>query len=242
MKLKALGKGERPAQRSWLARWEVRVKLVTCLAVAFLLVPVKNPGALLGYALFLFALLFLAKLSLRKILTRLLMLFPFLTFLAVPVLLGGGLPPSPERVEVVLLLTLKAVCTVFLLFIIIFTQPVQLIFNGMGHMRLPDKLVSVLFLSWRYVFLFWEKLAQTYKALRSRLFQGGVNRRAYQVYGEIIGGLFVKSIDSSERVYKAMLSRGYTGKSVVAAAEKITAWDLFKSAAMLTSAVLLHFI
>jgi cobalt/nickel transport system permease protein len=171
-----------------------------------------------------------------------LLLLPFLIFLSVPVLLGGGWPPAAARVELVLLLVLKAVCTVFLLIIIIFTQPIQAIFNGIGHMKLPDKLVSVLFLSWRYVFLFWDKLSQTYRALSARLFQGGLNTRSYKTYGEIIGGLFVKSIDSSERVYKAMLSRGYTGKNVVAASEKVTCLDLVKSIFMLTSAAALYFI
>lgn len=241
MKLKQLDKGDQQEQKTWVSRWEVRMKLVTCIAIAFLLVPVKNPIALGVYAVFLFALLFTARLPLRRVLQRLLLLLPFLIFLAVPVLLGGGFPPSPERVELILLLMLKAVCTVFLLFIIVFTQPVQLLFNGIGHMHLPDKLVSVLFLSWRYVFLFWEKLFQTYKALRSRLFRGGLNMRAYKTYGEIIGGLFVKSLDSSERVYKAMISRGYTGRSVVAEAQKITPLDWFKSTVMLTSTAVLYF-
>lgn len=242
MKIKELDKGDQPKKKTWVSQWEVRMKLVTCIAIAFLLVPVKNPNVLGGYAVFLFILLLTARLPLHRVLQRLLLLLPFLSFLAVPVLLSGGFPPSPARVEVILLLMLKAVCSVFLLFMIVFTQPIQLLFNGIGHMNLPDKLVSVLFLSWRYVFLFWEKLFQTYKALRSRLFQGGMNRRAYKTYGEIIGGLFVKSLDSSERVYKAMLSRGYTGRSVVAAAQKITLLDWLKSVVMLISAVVLYFI
>ncbi|MCX7781648.1 MAG: cobalt ECF transporter T component CbiQ [Negativicutes bacterium] len=241
MKIKELDKGERQEKITWISRWEVRMKLVTCIVIAFLLVPVKNPLALGGYAAFLLAILLTARLSLHRVIQRLLLLLPFLTFLAVPVLFSGGFPPSPARVEIVLLLVLKAVCTVFLLYMMVFTQPVHLLLNGIGHMNLPDKLVSVLFLSWRYVFLFWEKLCQTYKALRSRLFQGGMNMRAYRTYGEVIGGLFVKSLDSSERVYKAMLSRGYTGKSTVAAAQKITLWDWLKSIGMLISVAVLYF-
>ena len=129
-----------------------------------------------------------------------------------------------------------------LMMMMIYSQRVQLLFNGIGSMHLPDKLVSVLFLSWRYAFLIWEKLSQTHKALHSRLFQGGMKLRTYQTYGEIIGGLFVKSIDGSDRVYKAMISRGYTGRSVVAEAQKITALDVVKSMAMLISVAALYFI
>ncbi len=217
------------------------MKLVTCIAIAFLLVPVKQPVILGGYTVFLFALLLSARLPLCRVVQQLILLLPFITFFAVSLLFGGGFPPSPARVEVMLLLILKAVCTLFLLFMIVLTQPAQLLLNGVGHMNLPDKLVSVLFLSWRYVFLFWEKLSQTYKALRSRLFQGGLNVRAYKTYGEIFGGLFVKSIDGSERVYKAMISRGYTGRSVVAESQKITALDVIKAMVMMISVAALYF-
>ena len=242
MEIKALDKGSGREKKTWISAWEVRMKLVTCIAIAFLLVPVKKPFVLGGYAVFLLLLLLSAQLPLRRVLQRLLLLLPLLLFLAVPVLAGGGFPPSPARVELMLLLMLKAVCTVFLMFMIVFTQPVQLLFNGVGNMNLPDKLVSVLFLSWRYVFLFWDKLFQTYKALRSRLFRGGMSIEAYKTYGEIIGGLFVKSIDGSERVYKAMLSRGYSGRSVVAATPEITLMDGVKSLVMLASAALLYLI
>lgn len=242
MIIKELDKEDRQAKKTWVSTWEVRMKLVTCIAIAFLLVPVKSTTALGGYTVFLFALFLSARLPLYRVLRRLLLLLPFFIFLAVTVLLGGGLPPSPARVEVLLLLMLKAACTVFLMFMIIYTQPVQLLFNGIGNMHLSDKLVSVLFLSWRYVFLICEKLSQTHKALHSRLFQGGMRMRVYKTYGEIIGGLFVKSIDGSDRVYKAMISRGYTGRSVVAAAQEITSLDWFKSMAMLISVAVLYFI
>lgn len=241
MKIKEFGKDDRRERETWVSKWEVRTKLVTCIAIAFLLVPVKKPMILGGYTVFLLILFLSARISLRRVLKRLLLLFAFLTAFSVPVLLSGGFPPSPARVDIMLLLTFKAVCTVFLMFMIIFTQPTQLLFNGIGNMHLPDKLVSVLFLSWRYVFLFGEKLSQTHKALHSRLFQGGMSMRVYKTYGEIIGGLFVKSIDGSERVYKAMISRGYTGKSAVAEAQAITAWDWFKSIAMLLSVAVLYY-
>lgn len=242
MKIRELDKEDGQGRNTWVSTWEVRMKLATCIAIAFLLVPVKNPTPLGGYTVFLFALLLSARLPLRRVLQRLLLLLPFLSFLAIPMLFSGGFPPSPALVEVMLLLILKAACTVFLMLMMIYSQPVQLLFNGIGNMHFPDKLVSVLFLSWRYAFLIWEKLSQTHKALHSRLFQGGMKLRTYKTYGEIIGGLFVKSIDGSERVYKAMISRGYTGRSVVAEAEKITALDVFKSMAMLISAAVLYFI
>ncbi len=242
MKIRELDKEDRLGKHTWVSAWEVRMKLVTCIAIAFLLGPVKNPITLGGYTVFLFALLLSARLPLRRVVQRLLLLLPFLTFLAAPLLLSGGFPPSPALVDVMLLLVLKAACTVFLMMMMIYSQPVQLLFNGIGSMHLPDKLVSVLFLSWRYAFLIWEKLSQTHKALHSRLFQGGMKLRTYQTYGEIIGGLFVKSIDGSDRVYKAMISRGYTGRSVVAEAEKITALDVCKSMAMLISVAALYFI
>ena len=242
MKIKELDKGDRQEKKTWVSTWEVRMKLVTCIAIAFLLVPVKSPSILGGYTTFLFVLLLSARLSLHRVQQRLLLLLYFLAFISIPVLLSGGYPPSPARVEVMLLLMLKATCSVFLMFMMIYTQPVQLLFNGIGNMNLPDKLVSVLFLSWRYVFLFWEKLSQTHKALHSRLFQGGMNMRVYKTYGEIIGGLFVKSIDGSERVYKAMISRGYTGTSVIGEAQKITPLDWFKSMVMLLSVAVLYFL
>ncbi len=85
--------------------------------------------------------------------------------------------------------------------------------------RLPRLLVAVIGLMWRYLFVLVEEAA---RLLRARQARSGTSAHAKgkiggslfwraKVTGEMAGGLFLRSIERSERVYAAMLARGYDG-------------------------------
>ena len=90
---------------------------------------------------------------------------------------------------------------------------------ALSALRIPRLLVAVIGLMWRYMFLLVEEAA---RLLRARLARSGTTGNGKQrkggslswrakVAGGMAGGLFVRSIERSERVYAAMLARGYDG-------------------------------
>jgi cobalt/nickel transport system permease protein len=49
------------------------------------------------------------------------------------------------------------------------------------------------------------------RAITIRSFQAKTNLHTYRTYAYLVGMLLVRSFDHSQRIYKAMLCRGFTG-------------------------------
>ncbi len=49
-------------------------------------------------------------------------------------------------------------------------------------------------------------------SMHSRGFVAGPNAQTLRIYGNFIGTLLVRSFERTDRVYKAMLSKGYQGE------------------------------
>jgi cobalt/nickel transport system permease protein len=90
----------------------------------------------------------------------------------------------------------------------------------MRAVRLPRLLVAIFGLMWRYLFVLVD---EALRLLRARSARSGVSdnsearpggRVAWRarVAGGMAGNLFVRSIERSDRIYQAMLSRGYDGE------------------------------
>lgn len=89
--------------------------------------------------------------------------------------------------------------------------------HALRHLRLPGVLVSVIAFMYRYLFVLTDEVMRLMRARESRSarisgYKGGgsVWWRA-RVAGNMAGQLFVRSFERSDRVYNAMLARGYSG-------------------------------
>ena len=91
-------------------------------------------------------------------------------------------------------------------------------------------ITTVIYLAYRYGFLFIQEMQTTIRALKSRLFDARLGRYSLQIYGELSGGMFIKSINRSETVYRAMASRGFRGSMPVGAPGRIGRMDFLKAA------------
>ena len=83
--------------------------------------------------------------------------------------------------------------------------------HALHHLRLPNKLVQLLFFTFRYL----ELLKREYRRLREaallRAFVPRTNFHTYRTLAYFVGCLFVRSYDRSQRIYEAMLCRGFNG-------------------------------
>ncbi|MBA3533040.1 MAG: cobalt ECF transporter T component CbiQ [Ardenticatenales bacterium] len=90
--------------------------------------------------------------------------------------------------------------------------------HALRHLRVPAVLVSIVSFMYRYLFVLAEEAQRLLQARTSRSAEipgqragGSVPWRA-KVAGNMAGQLFVRSIERADRVYLAMVARGYQGQ------------------------------
>jgi cobalt/nickel transport system permease protein len=90
--------------------------------------------------------------------------------------------------------------------------------HAMRHLRVPATLVNVIAFMYRYLFVLIDEVMRLLRARDARSARSVDNREGgrllwrAQVAGNMAGQLFLRSYDRSERVYAAMLARGYRGQ------------------------------
>lgn len=83
---------------------------------------------------------------------------------------------------------------------------------ALNYFRLPKKLVHLLLLTYRYVFVIEQEYRRLIRAAKIRNFQPGSNLHTYKTYAYVAGMLFVRASLRAERVYRAMTCRGFSGE------------------------------
>ena len=103
--------------------------------------------------------------------------------------------------------------------------------QAMRSLRLPKVLVAITGFTYRYLFVIADEALRLMRARVARSAapsgQGGgtVLWRA-RVTGSMVGSLFLRSLERSERIYSAMLARGYDGEVRALHAPTLTAHDI----------------
>ena len=78
--------------------------------------------------------------------------------------------------------------------------------------RIPQIFVMTLGMCYRYIYLFLETIENTCLAIKSRVGAKICYAKGQRIVAWNIGNLWQRSSQLNEEVYKAMLSRGYTGE------------------------------
>lgn len=98
------------------------------------------------------------------------------------------------------------------------TTPFTDLLWGLESFHLPGTLIAIIGFMYRYLFTIQDEAQRLLRARAARSGQikghrtGQRFRWRVQMVGGMIGSLFLRSYERSERVYMAMLSRGYTGQ------------------------------
>jgi cobalt/nickel transport system permease protein len=89
--------------------------------------------------------------------------------------------------------------------------------HALRHLRLPQVLVAVISFTYRYLFVLSDEAMRLMRAREARSARlapgqgGGTLLWRARVAGNMVGQLFLRSYERSDRVYNAMLARGYKG-------------------------------
>jgi cobalt/nickel transport system permease protein len=207
---------------------EARLKAAGALVliVAAVLLPPERTWPFGAYLALLAGLLALARLPLAPVLRRLAGFAPFV--LTAAVLLpftrpGDGtvsaalrLGPLELRLYRAGLLAAKAVLLKSLIsalsvVLLASTTPFSGLLRALERLRFPRLLLAVIAFLYRYLFLLQGEFLRLTRAARSRNWEAGPLRTRLAAAGGIVGSLFLRTYDRGERVYTAMLARGYDG-------------------------------
>lgn len=90
--------------------------------------------------------------------------------------------------------------------------------HAFRHLRLPKPFIAIISFMYRYLFVLAEETSRLLRAREARSAAGPGNGRSggsvfwrARIAGHMIGQLFVRSYERSDRIYQAMLARGYRG-------------------------------
>ncbi|HEY9768175.1 MAG TPA: cobalt ECF transporter T component CbiQ [Coleofasciculaceae cyanobacterium] len=126
----------------------------------------------------------------------------------------GILRITTEGLTVLGSVTIKALLSLLTLNILTLTTSVPALLNALTALRVPPLLVATLASMYRYIGVLIREFQAMRKAAASRnLSNSNVWQRL--VIGNMMGTLFIRTYERGERVYQAMLSRGYQGVPVV---------------------------
>ena len=90
--------------------------------------------------------------------------------------------------------------------------------HALRHLRVPRLLTAIISFMYRYLFVLADEAARLLRARQARSAApiggkgGGRLLWRARVAGGMVGQLFLRSFERSERVYNAMLARGYRGQ------------------------------
>ncbi|WP_322488264.1 cobalt ECF transporter T component CbiQ [Chloroflexus sp.] len=93
--------------------------------------------------------------------------------------------------------------------------------TALAALRLPPVLILILGMAYRYLFILQEEALRMLRARDSRsasLPGQRVGRNLFwrvTITGRMVGTLFIRAYERSERIYAAMLARGYDGRPVI---------------------------
>ena len=202
-----------------LHRWEPRSKLVALLVLIFAFAFVKALWLLPPMIIITAVLYGISRIPLSYLRQRLkfpgyfigalVLLLPFVGGQTV-ILELGPLSIKQEGVETAVLVAVRFTCIITVSLLLFGTSPFLKTIKAMRSLGLPEIMTDMVLLTYRYLFEIGDYLNRMGTAIRLRGFRhGGRTMAQVTTMTALIGNLLVRSYEQSERVYHAMVLRGY---------------------------------
>ena len=180
----------------------LKLALAFALVISTVIVPMSAVPYFAACALFLFCVIFLARLPLGFVALRLLTLEPLAAGVAILALM------QHDGLFMLMRILVRTNLCLLAMILLANTTPFAGILDVLRSLRVPPLLVTVLALMYRYVFLLIDQSERMNRARKSRTF---VPRRGgrWKTGAGIVGQLFIRSTERAERIYAAMSARGW---------------------------------
>ena len=199
-------------------RLDSPVKLAVTLLFLFTVISFSKyeTVALLPFFLYPMLLMTLGEIPLIFIFKKVLLVSPFAVFIGIfnPLLDSGqivilnGFTISAGWLSFISIL-IKFALTVSTALLLIATTSFPGVCHALRQLGLPSIFVSQLLFLYRYIFVLMEETMRIVRARNMRSFSE--RGKGIKIFVRIVGILFLRSVEKAERVYYAMLSRGFQG-------------------------------
>lgn len=207
---------------------DTRVKIISVVAFILISTSLQSAVSLAVGAAFLLFLLKAVGTPFSPIIRRLawvflfggavIVLFPFITSGKELFILHIGnlkIAATQEGLDKAILLCLRLVSAVLAVTLLNATTGFREIINGFRKLHMPGILVGILEFTVRYFFVLGDELNRMKLARKARAYdlkQSVFHSKALKIIAQLVAVLFVRSMERAERVYLAMLARGYGGE------------------------------
>lgn len=208
-------------------RWDARFKILSLIFFMFC-VAALNKLTLAGISVIAAVMAVLvARVPVRSSLRRLAAMSLFLGFLLIvmpltvpardgdTIIVLRGFPFIEFNVRGFLkaaLICIKASAIGILVEPLLATSPFSTTVQALRRLKVPDVACQMILLSHRYLFVFQDEAVRMNKGMRARGFRKRTDIPTLQTIGNFLGMLLVRSFERTQRIYDAMIARGYDGR------------------------------
>ena len=223
---KALNLDELASKDSPIHRLDGRIKLISTVFIIVIAAFSNNIFIPIILEIFLLIVIKIAKLSYIDSFKRIALLLPFGGAIIIfqPFIHPGNILWSYSWIKITdtglnwaILLITRMIVSLTSIVILSSTSPMQQIVASFRRLKMPKDLAMILSIMVRFLFVFIDELAAIRKSQKSRNFHIHSKLTPYKwrikQVGYSIAMMFVKSYEQGERVYKSMISRGFSDKS-----------------------------
>ncbi|WP_370326503.1 cobalt ECF transporter T component CbiQ [Euzebya sp.] len=196
---------------------EAKVAAALGFVTVVALTPADLGWAFAGHAVVLAAVARTARLSVRFVASRALVVVPFIAFVAlIPFVATGprtevlGVAVSAEGLVAARTILCKAVLGVTTTVVLAATTETTAIMRGLNRLRVPTVMTAIATFMLRYLEVLTGELGRMRTAMTARGYDPRWLWQARPIASSA-GALFVRSYERGERVHAAMLARGFDG-------------------------------
>ncbi len=233
---------------SSIQRWDPRFKLASLLVLILSIALIKSIPLVLAGFFISTALVLISRIPLSFVFQGLkwivLFLLPF--FVILPLSYPGeatstflGMSFAHEGIRLSVLIVVKAIAIVLAAYVIFASTRFDINMIALQHLKCPPLIVQMMLFTYRFIFLFLAEMKRMDTAMKARGFVRKPNVYTMKVMGGFIGTLLIRSFERTERIYKAMLSKGYQGDFHTLVEFNAASKDVVKAVLIITIAVAL---
>jgi cobalt/nickel transport system permease protein len=206
---------------SVIHKLDPRVKLLLCFCFLILIVSAFNLKAAGFYLVIVLGLMVLSKVPFLFYLKKLLLVTPLALLLSFFIYLSYLVE---HRVEFTIeafsryypvygtlaLMVSRIYLSILVLTVLVSSTRFNDLLWGLRKLKLPMIVTTLSKLVYTYIFVFIDEMHRTMRAYKSRTPVRRISR--VKVYGSIAAGILLRSMDRSDYIYRAMVSRGFVGE------------------------------
>ncbi|OPY54545.1 MAG: Energy-coupling factor transporter transmembrane protein EcfT [Methanosaeta sp. PtaU1.Bin112] len=147
-----------------------------------------------------------------------------------------------QGVNMAIIFTMRVATCVSAVVLLFITTPQQVLFKSLRSVGVPKIYVLTLEMAYRYIFLLMDMVREMYTAKKARTIRSRSMFEEQKWVGGRMGYTLIRSIDMSEKVHMAMMSRGFNGEVNVMQEFKMMHRDYLAVAAAISFSILLMLI